>query len=302
MSNSIKIASVVVTFNRLELLKECIGSLREQTRRIDEIFVINNSSTDGTEEWLSKQEDLTTITQPNSGGAGGFYTGIKTAYEKGYDWIWVMDDDGLPKNNALEELTKFISDKIGVLNSIVVNKENEDELVFGLEDSITKIFYSKVTLISEREYIDGACFFNGTLISYDSITKVGFPNKAFFIYGDELEYFLRLKSNSIIIRTIISSVIKHPMQENILVGKGKYFYRINYLNRLGVKYVPRNLMALFYLYNEFTFRRLVKTYIYDLLGILFLQKNILFAFLYIKSIFAGIVFIKQLNKSKTNRH
>ena len=81
MNEGLKIATVVVTYNRLELLKDCIESLRNQTRKIDEIFVINNSSTDGTEEWLSRQNDLTTITQPNTGGAGGFYTGTKTDAE-----------------------------------------------------------------------------------------------------------------------------------------------------------------------------------------------------------------------------
>jgi len=37
-----KIAAVVVTFNRLKLLKECVNALREQTRKLDEIFLINN--------------------------------------------------------------------------------------------------------------------------------------------------------------------------------------------------------------------------------------------------------------------
>ena len=67
----------------MELLKECIQSLRNQTHKLDEIFIINNSSTDGTLEWLNTQTDLTVITQENSGSAGGQYTGIKTAYEKG---------------------------------------------------------------------------------------------------------------------------------------------------------------------------------------------------------------------------
>ena len=39
-----KIAAVVVTYNRLELLKKCIQSLRDQTRRLDEIIVVNNKS------------------------------------------------------------------------------------------------------------------------------------------------------------------------------------------------------------------------------------------------------------------
>src|SRR3989339_336534 len=118
-----KIAAVVVTFNRLTLLQECIESLRNQTHTLDEIIIVNNSSTDGTLEWLNAQKDLTVITQENSGSAGGQHTGIKTAYEKGYDWIWCMDDDAEPELNALEELTKFLSDNHKVLACTVIDKQ-----------------------------------------------------------------------------------------------------------------------------------------------------------------------------------
>lgn len=49
---------VVVTYNRLLLLKENIESLREQTYTDYKIIVVNNGSTDGTEEWLMYQKDL----------------------------------------------------------------------------------------------------------------------------------------------------------------------------------------------------------------------------------------------------
>jgi len=103
-----KVAAVVVTFNRLELLKQCLRSLRNQTRKPDEIFVINNNSSDGTAEWLSHQADLTVITQKNSGSAGGQHTGIKTAYEKGFEWCWCIDDDCIAKENALQKLFSII--------------------------------------------------------------------------------------------------------------------------------------------------------------------------------------------------
>jgi len=64
------IAAVVVTYNRLTLLKKCIASIKKQTRKIDKIIVINNGSTDQTGDWLKKEKGLTVITQGNLGGAG----------------------------------------------------------------------------------------------------------------------------------------------------------------------------------------------------------------------------------------
>lgn len=300
MANILKVATIIVTYNRLELLKECIESLRSQTRKIDEIFVINNSSTDGTEEWLTLQSDLTVITQPNSGGAGGFYTGIKTAYEKNYDWIWVMDDDGLPLCNALEKLLIHTNETIGVLNSLVVSKLDMNKLTFGLEDYLLKEYYTTIQEIKDLEFITGANFFNGTLISKKTIEKIGYPEPLFFIYGDDTEYHFRIRKSNIIIRTICESIITHPEQQHKYVGKWKFFYRMHEFNLLDVKYFPRNIMAICVIYKEFNYRRLFKHYLYDLFGLMFFQRNFSYTLLYLKSIFLGLKFIKTLKYNKND--
>ena len=46
------ICTVVVTFNRLELLQGAVSALKKQTFPSD-ILVVNNGSTDGTSEWLA---------------------------------------------------------------------------------------------------------------------------------------------------------------------------------------------------------------------------------------------------------
>ena len=72
-----KVGIVVVTYNRLALLKEAIDSLRNQIYTNREIVVVNNGSTDGTQEWLNAQKDIIVNTQQNLGGAGGLFTGVK---------------------------------------------------------------------------------------------------------------------------------------------------------------------------------------------------------------------------------
>ena len=78
-----KIIAVVVTYNRLELLKRNIDCLRQNTP-LTSIVVVNNGSTDGTTQWLAAQPDLQVINQENVGGSGGFYTGIEYAYKAGF--------------------------------------------------------------------------------------------------------------------------------------------------------------------------------------------------------------------------
>ena len=83
-----KVIAVVVTYNRLELLQRTVACLQGQTRPLDALLVVNNGSTDGTAEWLATQDDsLHVITQTNTGGSGGFHTGIREAFIQEADWI-----------------------------------------------------------------------------------------------------------------------------------------------------------------------------------------------------------------------
>ena len=70
-----KVAVIVVTYNRLELLKEVIASLRIQSYTDRDIIVVDNSSTDGTNVWLKQQSDLIVITQKKFGWSWRFLYG-----------------------------------------------------------------------------------------------------------------------------------------------------------------------------------------------------------------------------------
>ena len=70
-----KINCVVVTYNRLSLLKECLSALENQTYPIQRIVIVDNCSTDGTSEFLDSLTDtryLIIHSKENIGGAGGF--------------------------------------------------------------------------------------------------------------------------------------------------------------------------------------------------------------------------------------
>ena len=75
------VACVVVTYNRLGCLKQCLNALRNQSCQQFDIIVVNNGSTDGTKEFLDSQKDIIVIHQQNLGGAGGFYAGMKYMME-----------------------------------------------------------------------------------------------------------------------------------------------------------------------------------------------------------------------------
>ncbi|OQY10720.1 MAG: hypothetical protein B6I29_00735 [Marinitoga sp. 4572_148] len=132
------IAALIVTYNRKDLLKETIEAILNQTLKPNRLFVVNNASTDGTDDVLNKYkekygDDIEIINlKENLGGAGGFNYGIHYIYDTfEYDWIWLMDDDAVPAKNALETLFTYYDtlpkkkqNKIGVLqNKRVLDRE-----------------------------------------------------------------------------------------------------------------------------------------------------------------------------------
>lgn len=240
-----KVIAVIVTYNRQKLLSECIEALRNQTRKIDKILVINNGSNDNTETWLELQNDLEFFTQKNIGSGGGFNTGINLAYQKEYDWIWLMDDDGYPKNDALANLLEGADEKLCLRNCAVINKEDKNSFVWKTGN------YSGINEVNEQIIHNYAHPFNGTLLHREIIKKVGLPKKELFIWGDETEYYHRIiTKHKIPFYTKTNSIHYHPASaysyKNDWDYKSNwkmYFYVRNRFHILKTRYSGKPIAA-----------------------------------------------------------
>ncbi len=101
------ISVIVPTYNRLELLKLTLDSVRKQTFRDFEIVVVDDGSTDGTWEWLEDQADLRALRQPNSGIATSRNNGAAAARGR---WFAFLDHDDLWAPEKLQIQADFIRD------------------------------------------------------------------------------------------------------------------------------------------------------------------------------------------------
>lgn len=196
-----RVQAVVVTYNRKELLRECIEAILKQTYPIDKLILVDNNSTDGTDEFL---RELGYLNKPvieyiklpqNIGGAGGFYEGMKRSREYTPDWVWIMDDDTIPSETCLEELIKardIIKEDVSFLASSVRG-------INGEAMNVPKIARNQFTeYIDWYEYLDKGIVkivkatFVSLLINFKTIEKCGLPWKEFFIWGDDSEYTQRI--------------------------------------------------------------------------------------------------------------
>jgi GT2 family glycosyltransferase len=212
------IAVVVVTYNRLALLQECIAALHGQTRPPDEIIVVNNGSTDGTADWLAAQADLTVVTQGNLGSSGGQYAGIRTAYQKGHGWFWCMDDDTIPESEALERLTVspyFRDARTGFLSSVVLWTDGQPHLGNELCPSHATEWCK--TVLDDRCVRVTYSTFVSLLLCRVAVSAVGLPIKELFIWGDDHEYTGRISAKYVNYCVLDSRVI-HKTTRNVRPG------------------------------------------------------------------------------------
>lgn len=213
-----KVIAVIVTYNRKELLKECINALLNQNYENCDVLIIDNASTDGTREYINSlfeaNKRLFYInTEKNLGGAGGFNFGIREAYKLGADYIWVMDDDCIVHKDTLEKFLKAhdsLNGEYGFLCSKVLWKNNEICKMNVPRETLTKnveAFNSRIQEVVMASFVS-------LFIKAEIIKKVGLPIKDFFIWTDDWEYTRRISRNYKCY-LVNDSIVTHKSKSNI---------------------------------------------------------------------------------------
>ena len=197
-ANTGTVCAVVVTYNRRDLLEECLAALKGQSRGLDHILVVDNASTDGTPELVrTSHPEVELLEMPqNEGGAGGFHEGMKHATEEGYDWLWLMDDDTIPRPDALERLLSALDRMDGLPEPIMLGSKaiwtdgNWHPMNFvgaRLADYPSFLDASTRGLISVRTVT-----FVSLLVKSDAVRRYGLPLKNYFIWSDDIEWTARV--------------------------------------------------------------------------------------------------------------
>lgn len=232
-----RVAVVIVTYGDRSLFFNQVLKKLNELKPIKHIVLVDNlvkgQSVKDVEKLKKKLDKLIVIKQGfNSGSAKGFKDGIARANEFNIDFIWLLDDDNLPQDDALDNLLlkvntiglikekkyallsyrpdreiykKAIEDKkpsamLGPINSFLgfhivsklKNKLNKKSK--KPEDSKT------VGLVSVAPY--GGLFFHKSLID-----DIGLPNEDYYLYGDDFDYSYRITKSCGGIYLVIDSVV-----------------------------------------------------------------------------------------------
>jgi rhamnopyranosyl-N-acetylglucosaminyl-diphospho-decaprenol beta-1,3/1,4-galactofuranosyltransferase len=229
------VSAIVVTHNRKELLRECLAALSAQKRAPDRILVVDNASSDGTRDMLQAeypQADLLAL-PTNEGGAGGFHEGMKRAHAEGAEWLWLMDDDTIPRPDALAELLAAPalldpSRQPTLLASKVVWRDGRIHPMNAPWPDRTRVEHA----------IDGAerglmplrhATFASLLVHRAAVDRHGLPLKHFFIWSDDVEYTSRMVLSGDLAYLVPRSVAVHKTKTAhtaMSSPPGRFYYHV----------------------------------------------------------------------------
>jgi GT2 family glycosyltransferase len=245
----LKVAAVVVTRNRLALLKQCLVALDGQTYPLGVIVVVDNASEHDTQEFLHAESArrgnnfVAIQLETNQGPAGGFHEGIHACLSLDCSHLWLMDDDCMADSGALAELV-FATQIVGtdvLLGGNVFDRNGESINVQPVSrrpgaNGVYQYPFHLSHGILELASVSFASFF----IPVSIVHKVGLPLKELFIWGDDHEYSIRIERVTRIYQVGKSKMIHFKSGDaalNIARERDREFitqYKFLYRNRMFI--------------------------------------------------------------------
>jgi len=245
-----KTAAIVVTYNRKELLLECLKAVSAQSSPCAGLFLMDNHSTDGTLDVLLEHGFLPAAptTQAvgiqsiegslplpgearsmplyyyrlpsNIGGAGGFNEGLRQSRAFDFDFLWLMDDDTIAERDALAGLHRaagLLASRRQAPGFVCSKVLHSPEAVHfmnlpHLEPVIGGLPFN--TYEDEGILLVRSASFVSLLLPVEVVRRCGLPIRNFFLWYDDVEYTSRISRAGYIGAYARESRVRHKTPVN----------------------------------------------------------------------------------------
>ena len=252
----VTVDAVVVTFNRLDLLKRALDSYDSQTSPFRNLIVVDNCSSDGTYEFLEEWKQLPHCyncivyhSPENLGGAGGFAYGQSKAIELDADWVFVADDDAILTDSLFEKFYAFCESRdtseLSAICSSVMAPSGRICYAHRARWYLRAGRYYERKLSVAEDYskesfsIDFLSYV-GSFLSCRAMRQVGIADSDFFIFYDDSEHSFRLKEYGEII-CVPGLVVIHEGETEVIKEwdlSWRDYYTIRNSYRMLLKNMP----------------------------------------------------------------
>lgn len=230
-----KVGIVLVNYNGSEDTLQCLRSLLNITYKNIMIVVVDNLSTDDSVEILKRKEQelcFTLLCSPdNNGFSAGNNIGIHYALDHGCSHILLLNNDTVVTPDFLSELMKYNDGETALTGTILYYWKRE-EIWYG--GGIVNKFTGKTVHLHKGEHLESVgnkpqaiSFISGCemLLPRQIIDSIGLMDEDYFLYGEDVDYSLRISKYGFDLKFVPTSIIYHKVNASTSkISKASQYY------------------------------------------------------------------------------
>lgn len=232
-----KLLVIIVTYNALKWIDKCLKSVRESTIYAD-IFVVDNGSTDGTQDYIKEHfpETIFIQSEENLGFGKANNIGLQFALDNEYDFIYLLNQDAWVYNNTFELLINGfnVDSSFGILSPMQY-QSNGKILDSSFEKCLlnSNVLSSLPTDVLQDDYWSYPIEVNMTMaahwmLSRACVKQVGGFSPTFPHYGEDVNYNDRIHYWGLKMGIVPSAKAVHDRETRIeSAEKLLYMYKMS---------------------------------------------------------------------------
>ncbi|NCT55875.1 glycosyltransferase family 2 protein [bacterium] len=264
-NNKILLSIIIANYNTKEILKLCLNNLIKIPLNI-EIIVVDNASTDGSAQMVSKEfKNVVLYKSTNKGISAAYNLGFKKS--RG-DFILYLGSDAFPTKESLSENIRFLQQnkKVGAVTSALYLENGKLDLDAhrGIPTpwvALTHFLYldrvfSKSKIFSgyflgykdmQVPHAVGLCISHYLLVKREVILKLNGWDEDFFVFGEDVDFCYRLQQIGFFIYYLPNCKVKHL--KGVSVGTRKHSTNVSTASittKKRMRKLSTNAMRMFY--------------------------------------------------------
>jgi len=261
MSDKTPFISIIIPhWNGLDVLYECLDSIKQSSFSSKEIIVVDNASTDGSQEWIKdKHSDIVLVeNDQNYGYAGGCNRGVNIA--RG-EWLLFLNNDTVQETDWLDHLAKAVEGKDDVSAVQPKIRNYYERKLFdyaGGAGGHLDLFcypFAKGRIFLEQEEDEGQYdkssdifWASGTaiMVRKDSFIKAGRFDETYFAHQEEIDLCWRLQLMNTRVLFEPESIVYHKNAVSLPMHSFRKYY-FNHRNSFFMMLTNYNLPLTLYL-------------------------------------------------------
>jgi len=274
-----KVLVVIITYNGMQWIERCLGSVLNSSIDVD-AFIVDNGSTDGTQEYIKKKSRVIFVQNKKNLGFGKANNiALKYALSHEYDYVYLLNQDAWIEKDTIEKMIiiQKTHSAFGVLSPMQMNSDktridkNLISLLSKCPNIINDLYNNSLKEVYPINFVMAAHW----LLSYNCLKKVGGFAPIFPHYGEDLNYLDRVLFHGFQIGIIPSLKVVHNREFRLETKK--HALKVLYVSFIcNICNINNTLLKAFFLGWNFFYKEGLK--------ILFKYKTMSVFFIFVKII------------------